>query len=80
MVVNIDVNDGLVNGAIGTVRGIITTGPQVTTILVKFNTERVGATAIHKSPFKRDYPDAVPRPPSELAETRPLRHHEHSSL
>lgn len=34
LVVNIDVSDGLVNGALGIVSGLITTESQVTTILV----------------------------------------------
>ena len=60
LVVNIDVSDGLVNGALGTVRGIITTGSQVTTILVKFNSDCVGVAAIQKSHYRQDYPDSVP--------------------
>ncbi len=80
LVVNIDVSDGLVNGALGTVSGIITTGNHVTTIL-KFNSDRVGMAAIHKSHYRQDYPDSVPitRPHSELAGPRLLRHQEHSS-
>ena len=60
LVVNIDVSDSLVNGALGTVSGIITTGSQVTTILVKFNSDRVGVAAIQKSHYRQDYPDSVP--------------------
>ena len=60
LVVNIDVSDGLVNGAIGAVSGILTTDSQITTILVKFSSEQVGAAAIQKSPYKQEYPDAVP--------------------
>lgn len=60
LVVNIDVSDGLVNGALGTVSGIITTGNQVTTILVKFNSDRVGVAAIQKSHYRQEYPDSVP--------------------
>ena len=60
LVVNIDVSDGLVNGALGTVSDIITTGSQVTTILVKFNSERVGFAAIQKSHYRQDYSDSVP--------------------
>ena len=57
--INIDVSDGLVNGSLGTVSGIITTGSQVTTILVKFNSDRVGVAAIQKSHCRQDYPDSV---------------------
>ena len=60
LVVNIDISDGLVNGALGTVSGIVTTSSQITTILVKFNSDRVGTAAIQKSHFKQDYPDCVP--------------------
>ncbi len=59
-VVNIDVSDGLVNGALGTVSGLITTENQVTTILVKFSSDRVGAAVIRKSHYRLDYPDSVP--------------------
>ena len=59
LVINIDVSDGLVNGSLGTVSGIITTGSQVTTILVKFNSDRVGVAAIQKSHYRQDYPDSV---------------------
>ena len=54
LVVNIDVSDGLVNGAIGAVSGILTTDSQITTILVKFSSERVGAASIQKSPYKQE--------------------------
>ena len=60
LVVNIDMSDGLVNGAQGTVSGTVTTRSQVTTTLVKFNSDRVGAAAIQKSHSRQDYPDAVP--------------------
>ena len=85
LVVNIDVSDGLVNGALGTVRGIISTESQVTTILVKFNSDRVGVAAIQKSHYRQDYPDSVPITRHEAMfrigslETRRLRHREHSS-
>ena len=40
LTVNIDVSDGLVNGARGTVQAIIRTENQVTLVLVKFDHER----------------------------------------
>ena len=80
LVVNIDVSDGLVNGALGSVRGIITTGSQVTTILVKFNSDRVGVAAIQKSHYRQDYPDSVPITRHEATfRIGRLKHREHSS-
>ncbi|KAI8492052.1 hypothetical protein Bbelb_304250 [Branchiostoma belcheri] len=58
--VNIDVADGLVNGTIATVVGIDSTGPYVHTILVKFDSDRVGKQAIAESQYKQAYPGAVP--------------------
>lgn len=48
---NIDVSDGLVNGARGEVIEIITTNYQVTTVLVKFNSSEVGTAAIQSNPY-----------------------------
>ena len=45
LTVNIDVSDGLVNGARGTVQAIIKTGNEVSLILVNFHHQRVGVTA-----------------------------------
>ena len=47
--VNVDVSDGLVNGARGTIEDIIKTGSEVTVVLVKFDHSRVGITAIAES-------------------------------
>jgi len=58
--VNIDVTDGLANGVCGTVTGIDHTDNDAHTILVKFDSARVGQKAIAKSQYRRDYPDAVP--------------------
>ncbi|KAI8500028.1 hypothetical protein Bbelb_223450 [Branchiostoma belcheri] len=58
--VNIDVADGLVNGTFATVVGIDSTGPDVHTILVKFDSDRVGKQAITDSQYKQAYPGAVP--------------------
>ena len=60
LTVNVDVSDGLVNGARGTVKAIIKTGSEVTSVLVKFDAERVGVAAIRNNHYRREYPDAVP--------------------
>ena len=60
LTVNVDVSDGLVNGARGTIQGIIKTGSEVITILVKFHHSRVGTNAIAQSQYRSLYPEAVP--------------------
>ena len=60
LTVNIDVSDGLVNGARGTVEAIISTENQVTLVLVSFDHERVGVTAISHSHYRSQHPCAVP--------------------
>ena len=50
LTVNIDVSDGLVNGARGTVEAIIMTGNQVSLVLVSFDRERVGASTVTIGP------------------------------
>ena len=60
LTVNVDVSDGLVNGARGTVEAIIRTANEVSLVLVKFDHSRVGATAIAKSHYRDQYPGAVP--------------------
>ena len=60
LTVNVDVSDGLVNGARGTVKAITKTGSEVTLVLVKFDVERVGIAAMRNSHYRREYPDAVP--------------------
>ena len=60
LTVNVDVADGLVNGARGTVEAIIKTGSEVTVVLVKFDAERVGIRAIANSHYRREYPYCVP--------------------
>ena len=60
LTVNVDVSDGLVNGARGTIEDIIKTGSEVTLVLVKFDHSRVGITAIAQSQYHSQYPEAVP--------------------
>ena len=59
---NIDVTDGLTNGAMGTVTNVIIddrTG-RMSTILVSFDSKQVGQEAMHTSVYKRTNPNAVP--------------------
>ena len=58
--VNVDVSDGLVNGARGTVQAIIKTGSEVTLVLVKFDHSQIGAKAIAQSHYRSQHPEAVP--------------------
>ena len=60
LTVNVDVSDGLVNGARGTIEDIIKTGSEVTVVLVKFDHSRVGVTAIAQSQYRSQYPETVP--------------------
>ena len=56
---NVDVSDGLVNGARGEVVHIVADNDhQVTTILVKFDNDRVGLKAIQSSPYRTTFPHA----------------------
>ena len=58
---NVSVSDGLVNGARGEVVHIVTNdNNDVTTVLVKFDCEKVGQTAHQASRFCTMYPKAVP--------------------
>ena len=57
---NIDVSDGLVNGATGKVLHIVLLANSVTTILVEFDNQDIGRKAKQESQFKQDYPTAVP--------------------
>ncbi|CAH1276883.1 PIF1 [Branchiostoma lanceolatum] len=58
--VNVDVSDGIVNGAFATVVAIDSTGLDVQTILVKFDSDWVGQQAIANSQYKQAYPGVVP--------------------
>ncbi|KAJ8333994.1 hypothetical protein SKAU_G00413130 [Synaphobranchus kaupii] len=55
-----DVADGLANAVCGTVIGINHTGSNVNTILVKFDSDRIGRQARANSQYKQTYPYAVP--------------------
>ena len=58
---NVDVSDGLVNGARGVVVHIVTnTNSEVASILVKFDNSRVGLKAIQTSPHRARFANAVP--------------------
>ena len=58
---NVSVSDGLVNGARGEVVHIVTNdNNDVTTVLVKFDCEKVGQTAHQACRFRTIYPNAVP--------------------
>lgn len=58
---NVDVSDGLVNGARGEVVHVVTNNDNnVTTVLVKFDNMHVGLRAIQSSPYHAAYADAVP--------------------
>ena len=58
---NVDVSDGLVNGARGEVVHVVTnTDHAVSNVLVKFDNLQVGSKAIQTSPYRNTYPNAVP--------------------
>ena len=58
---NVDVSDGLVNGARGEVVHVVTNNDHaVTSVLVRFDNERVGLKAIQSSPYCHTFPCAVP--------------------
>ena len=59
---NIDVSDGLTNGAMGTVTNIVIderTG-KIITILVSFDSKHVGQEAMHTSVYKSTNQNAIP--------------------
>ena len=58
---NVDVSDGLVNGARGEVVHIVTNNTNdVTSILVKFDNSRVGLKSIQTSPYRARFANVVP--------------------
>ena len=59
---NIDVTDGLTNGAMGTVTNVVIdkrTG-KMSTILVSFDSKHVGQDAMHTSVYKSTNQNSVP--------------------
>ena len=60
LTLNIDVSDGLVNGACGTVEKIIFVDHVPNIILVVFDSARTGQKAIASSQYKATHPNAVP--------------------
>ena len=58
---NVDVSDGLLNGARGEVVHIVTNiSNDVTSVLVKFDNGRVGLKSIQTSPHRARFAHAVP--------------------
>ena len=66
---NLDVKDGLTNGAFGNIRKILTTSGKnklgkekevIACVLVEFDHERVGASAKRHSMYKKTFPNCVP--------------------
>ena len=58
---NVDVSDGLVNGARGEVVHVVTNSDgEVTHVLVKFDNSTVGHKSIQTSQYRSTYPHAVP--------------------
>ena len=58
---NVDVSDGLVNGARGEVIHVVTNNNNdVIIVLVKFDNSRVGLKSIQTSPHRTRFPHAVP--------------------
>ena len=62
MITNINVTDGLTNGAMGTVTNVVTdqTTGKMITILVSFDSKHVGKEAMHTSVYKSTNQNAVP--------------------
>lgn len=60
LTVNVNVADGLVNGARGEVVRVITNNNEVSTELVKFDSDQVGVATIHTGLYRNSFPNAVP--------------------
>ena len=58
---NVDVSDGLVNGAVGTVHGFIADEKQnIKCVMIKFDDDKVGAQKKSECPHQQEYPHCVP--------------------
>ena len=57
---NVDVSDGLVNGARGEVVHVVINNNEVNIVLVKFDNNGVGLKSIQFSPHRFRFPHAVP--------------------
>ena len=58
---NVDVSDGLVNGARGEVVHVITNNSNdITSVLVKFDNNQVGLKSIQTSPHRARFPNTIP--------------------
>ena len=68
---NVDVSDGLVNGARGEVVHVVTNSDdEVTCVLVKFDNSTVGRKSIQTSQYRSTHPHAVPLAKYEVAKGR----------
>ena len=57
---NVDVSDGLVNGARGEIVHVVINNNEVTSVLVKFDNDRVGLKSNQSSQYRSRFPRAVP--------------------
>ena len=57
---NVDVSDGLVNGARGEIVHVVINNNEVTSVLVKFDNDRVGLKSNQSSQYCSRFPRAVP--------------------
>ena len=60
LTVNVDVSDGLVNGARGIIASVIKTDKRIIAVLIEFTDVNIGLATIQKSPYKTLFPKAVP--------------------
>ena len=60
LTVNVDVCDGLVNGARSIVKEVVKISNKVITILIKFDDSNIEKAVIQASPYKVQYVDSIP--------------------
>ena len=74
---NIDVNDGLANGAMGTVTNVVIDERtrKMISILVPFDSKHVGQEAIHTSVYKSKNQNAVPIYKTQATVSIHKKHH-----